>query len=389
MTADGSIFTQNWRQYVSLGYSPIPRWTDPSVAPFPKGWSDYCERTADTALFAQWSRVKAANITLCTGYNGLIAIDLDADRQDCFEALSDLLPAARHARRGSKGYALLLRHESGQPVRIEHPVVWGGETWSSRFPLLEFKALGHNITVPPSYHAKTRKQYVWLYLSGVFDPQSFDAARHPGERAGFTVPPAVKHLAVIGGAKIEEIKRVFSKRFSPKPPERPGRTIKGRGSSPNGGSKRLARYAGRAYQGACCDLSQIRSGRNTALNEIAYRLCWTAPHVGGQEAFIDGLIAAARINGLLKEDGLHSVLATAYSGYRAGLHAGVQPPVLLDRPWNNVPAETDLGKPSVEKQGKPPAERDFGKPSAEMDFGKPSIEADAGQLPVERAGSRR
>jgi hypothetical protein len=144
---------------IAKGYSPVPRIIkDGHGRPAVKGWSDYSDRQPTEAEIAQWSRIEGADISLACGYGGLLAIDVDDDRPEILAAVRKALPHCDVARRGSKGFALLVRHADGpQPTRN---ILRADEARSD--PLIEIMGVGRVIAIPPSIHHRTGKPYIWI-----------------------------------------------------------------------------------------------------------------------------------------------------------------------------------------------------------------------------------
>jgi hypothetical protein len=105
------------------------------------------------------------------------------------------------------------------------------------------------------------------------------------------------------------------------------KSISERAIAARDGNQRRSRHAnGNAYGAVALNreisaLANVRAGgRNHALNMVTFRLFQLV--AGGEldrDQVLDRLVSACRANGLIKDDGLPSVMATMRSGARAGL----------------------------------------------------------------------
>ena len=68
--------------YWSRGFSPIPILAG-TKAPgvngrLLEGWARYCAEAADKGQLAAWAEDKRAGLAVCTGFDGLVAVDVDS-----------------------------------------------------------------------------------------------------------------------------------------------------------------------------------------------------------------------------------------------------------------------------------------------------------------------
>src|SRR5271166_2049979 len=181
-----SIFAAEAPALRESGYSPLPR-NPKENRPAIKAWSDRCEKQPGEKEIAAWSRI--ADISLACGYGGLLAIDVDDDRPEILVAVGKALPHCTVARRGSKGFVLLVRHADGP----RHTVNIYRADEARRDPLVEIMGLGRSIAIPASIHAKTGKAYQWT------DPVT--GKPRPAEWQ----IPALADLPVVTGADTERL----------------------------------------------------------------------------------------------------------------------------------------------------------------------------------------
>jgi hypothetical protein len=324
------MFAVHASSFIDLGYSPLPR-NPRGNHPAVKGWPEYCERTATREEIIAWARIPLADVCLACGFNGLVAVDLDDDRPGIAAAIRKSFPHWTVARRGSKGYAWLLRYEGDAPPKSFNIYRNDDKTC----PLIEIKSKGSPITVPPSDHAKTRRPYVWW---------------HFGAGRGYTGnPPPLKDLPVVTDADLEELRRVVSP-WAAAPREERKFEARKRGASQEeaeANRHRYGPYAAKALQDEAANVATLQKGsRNRGLFDAVCRIGWAVHHDIITEAELaDAFMDACKQNGLLVDDGRHGVLATISSGLRPAQKDPL--PELKDRPFdkgpNVAPAANDGG----------------------------------------------
>lgn len=308
-----SLYAQHARSFIALGFSPIPRvHRDGQARPGIKAWSTYCLRKPSKNEVLQWKDIPGADLALCCGYDGFMAIDVDTNDSAICEAVFKALPGCRIGRFGSKGFALLVRFAEGPRKGF---TIFCGEGENKR-PLVEIMGTGRNITIPPSIHTKGHA-YVWL------DPQT-------GQQ--FDARPALDELPVVTEEDLERLKAALAPWASPE------RTAKPRAVHLNGSNitslehKRYKAFAEEALRQMARELSLLSGGRNAALNSYAYKIAWALEEpfaVLNESTIVGCLIKGCRENGLVADDGLSSVEATIDSGLRDGRFLG--PPELAER----------------------------------------------------------
>jgi putative DNA primase/helicase len=305
-----SVFSASYRFYLNLGYSPIARFAgENGRSTWPSEWSNYCERPADAATLRRWANVPNANIALACGFAGLVAIDADTDNKKALAACLEALPHCRIGRFGSKGFALLCRHDAG-PERFSH--IYTGEGKDKR-PFIEIKGLGQNITIPPSIHAKTGQIYFW------FNPESGEA---------FDERPAMADLPVITGDHLAALREAMTPWASkPRPILQPDPSFDPRTI----GDDRYSKWFAAGLDSETQALAGLSTGRPTALFRAVCKL-GAGVHQGYLAAshFENAFVQACITNGLLKREGKHAIVSSIRSGLRASL--GDALPALTDRP---------------------------------------------------------
>ncbi len=76
------VFASLALSYLARGFSPIPILAG-TKAPgvngrLLDGWAQYCKEAADKGQLAAWAQDKTAGLAVCTGFNGLVAVDVDS-----------------------------------------------------------------------------------------------------------------------------------------------------------------------------------------------------------------------------------------------------------------------------------------------------------------------
>jgi hypothetical protein len=100
-----------------------------------------------------WERYPDAGVCVATGYNGLVAIDIDTDDSQLMAAILSALPLSHVAKRGAKGRTLFYRHD--------------GTLESSCFDVggarvVDVLGHGRQTILPPTIHPATTQPYHWL-----------------------------------------------------------------------------------------------------------------------------------------------------------------------------------------------------------------------------------
>ena len=287
-----SVFKENFRSFISLGYSPLARFE----SSWPKAWSDYCLAVAPDETLRRWKRAPNAMIALACGFRGLVALDYDSDDPVIKAEILKALPQCRVARFGSKGFALLARYVGEKECRFTN--IYTGEGAQKR-ALVEIKGTGQNITVPPSIHAKTGATYYWM------NPETGECTE---------ARPAFDELPAIDDANIERLRAALARWASPPRPAAPRRP----GFDPAKIAKsRYEAWFRAGLTNAQSELSGLREGRPTALFKSVCALGAGVHHQFIQQReFESAYLAACDANGLSSREGHHAILATIYSGLR-------------------------------------------------------------------------
>lgn len=141
----------------SLGYSTIPL-PPGSKGPKLPNWVRFCYALPSSEDRRRFSRLTAAGIGICTGFPvgddlQLIAIDIDVDG-DAFDRISSALPFSPMVKVGAKGATLFFLAD--RRIRSRAYSDANGNR------LLDLKAKGGQVAVPPTVHPDIGRPYVWL-----------------------------------------------------------------------------------------------------------------------------------------------------------------------------------------------------------------------------------
>jgi len=291
-----SVFRRSFNSYLKLGYSPLARFENS----WPKAWSNYCQAPATIETLKRWAAAPNAMIALACGYQNLVAIDADTDDRPILNTALEALPECRVARFGSKGFALLTRYVGDGECRFTH--IYQGEGKDKR-RLIEIKGMGQNITVPPSIHSKTGKEYYWM------NPETGDVVDVPFGKCPF----ALDDLPTIDDDDIERLHEAIKPWSSPPPQQKPRSDF-----DPNKIPRtRYEAWYRAGLTNAQSALSGAHEGRPTMLFRSVCALGAAVHHgiipkIEFEAAFLD----ACDVNGLSSRDGRHAIIASIDSGLR-------------------------------------------------------------------------
>ena len=309
--AHSSPYADNYAAYIEAGYSPIPELPS-SKKPAISRWSDFCEGPPTKEEAEAWvRRWPHAGIALACGWGGLLPLDYDTDNREIIRAVSGVLPRAAVGKMGRKGFTSFYRYLHGTPPTFS----FRGKDGK---PILELLGHGRKTTIPPSIHPDTRKPYEWVDGKELLNVHFEDLLELPSdivERLEVALKPWCADKP-----SWDETERSFE--------ARPGCELS------DAERKRHEGHASRSVTGRAADLASMSkdSGRNNALLTAGcYLGKFVAYGLVSKDEVEAALIAACEKNGLLKEDGKRSVLATIRGGLRRA--QGDPLPMLAERPY--------------------------------------------------------
>jgi len=239
----------------------------------------------------------AYGVGVALGYEGLVAVDIDTEDPSVREAVRSVIPASPVAKFGARGRTDFYIERTGS-IRPRKFRARGGDM------LVEVLATGNQTVIPPSMHPTTGKPYEWLGDATLFDmPVDELPMVSPGiceQLATALFPwtrilslPALPAIAARAARELSDRDRVCQCRY--------GHAILDRDAA------LLARMG-------------PNTGRNVAVFRLVCRLGRWAHHgFLATDAMTDTILSACEQNGLLREDGRRSVLATIASGLRKSI----------------------------------------------------------------------
>lgn len=306
-----------------------------SIGKHPRTRDGFKSASKDRATIeGWWGDWPEANIGVATGeYCGAVVVDVDgADgekRLAELEAEHGPLPECPVSTTGRGRH--LWFHDPGRD-RIRNS--------SGKLPVIDVRATGGYVVVPPSMH-KSGVRYVWgtgksvrelepptmpEWLLGLF------ASRKPSPSHGDPLLDALQRRITSDGEVLDA------------PPV----------STTDLSTVRRRRWLENAIAAEASELARMapNSGRNNALNEAAFKLGGYLPHgLVDKGSMVDALMVASTRNGLVGEDGHDSILAMV----RRVLDDGASKP-------RAIPAFND--GPSHARRAPAPPERDARAPRA-------------------------
>ena len=160
------VFSRWALSYWARGFSPIPILAG-TKAPgaggrLLEGWTQYCADAADKGQLAAWAQDKTCGLAVCTGYNGLIAVDVDSLKANA-AVKSVLAGMGAPVKIGQRGCTAFFRDPSGEIRSSDFratPVI-GPDGKRHQETLVQILAAGRETVLPPTVHPDTRKPYYW------------------------------------------------------------------------------------------------------------------------------------------------------------------------------------------------------------------------------------
>jgi hypothetical protein len=283
-------FAETALPLLAAGYSPLPILLG-TKRPALAGWQRLCEAPPSLNQIERFARSPITyGVGLALGFNGLIAIDIDAENPAIVTAIREVLPSSVVAKRGRKGQTDFYRDPTG--------TIRARKFSASTGMLVEILARGNQTIVPPTRHAETGQPYRWL---GERTLLNTPVAELP------TIPVEIAHQL---NAALAPWLRNAPHRASAHLPLRP---------SALGQQERECqrRYAEVIIAEDLKSLAGMapNSGRNHAAFRLVCRVGrWTHHAIIPRDKLISDVLDACEHNGLVRDDGRRAVLATIASG---------------------------------------------------------------------------
>jgi len=160
------VFADSALSYWRRGFSPIPILAGgkaPGVdGHLLVGWQRYCVDAADNSQLAAWAQDKACGIGVCTGFNGLVGIDVDSVKANA--AVNSVFGRmGAPVKIGQRGCTAFFRDPSGTIRSSDFraaPVI-GPDGKRIQEMLVQILSVGRQTVLPPTLHPDTGKPYFW------------------------------------------------------------------------------------------------------------------------------------------------------------------------------------------------------------------------------------
>jgi hypothetical protein len=152
--------------YLARGFSPVPilaRGKTPGVnGHFLPQWQQYCTEAANQDQLVSWAQDEACGLGLCTGYGGLIGVDVDCPKANA--AVKAVLGGmGAPVKMGRRGCTALFRDASGEIRSSDFraaPVI-GPDGRRKQETLVQILSAGRQTVLPPTLHPDTGRPYSW------------------------------------------------------------------------------------------------------------------------------------------------------------------------------------------------------------------------------------
>lgn len=300
------VFASLALSYWTRGFSPIPILAG-TKAPgvngrLLDGWAQYCTEAADKGQITVWAQDKTAGLAVCTGFNGLVAVDVDSAK--AVAAVRTVFGGlGAPVKIGRRGCTALFRDPIGEVRSSDFraaPVI-GPDGKRRQETLVQILAAGRETVLPPTVHPDTLRPYLWRR-------GSLEACR-----LGDLPVITVGHIEALD----EELRPFMSQvvRFMPAAPaQAPLRSL-------NGFERKryeaMARGLLKWVEGTLAN--RAPGGRSRAARGIAQTF-WPFIREGliGDAEVRAALVDASQRNGLAKTNGIRDVLRDIRRGFEAG-----------------------------------------------------------------------
>src|ERR1700682_2174566 len=161
-------------RYIDMGYSALPikpgskvpgemlfgTWKDGM-----SGWTRFCDRIPTDYEIPFWEGYRDSGVCAATGFNGLVAVDIDTDDSELVAAIMKVLPVPSVIKRGAKGKTFFYRGNVLKSDSLTGEL--SGCIASCGFDVNGERGLallphGNQSVLPPTVHPTTGKPYQWL-----------------------------------------------------------------------------------------------------------------------------------------------------------------------------------------------------------------------------------
>jgi len=279
-------FASHALKLLENGYSPMPVAAGEKQC-MKSGWDAY--RSTPMTVEAINQEAQNQGVSVASGYNRLVIVDIDTDDQEITAAILSVLPAYVVAKAGRRGMTLFYRAPAGFDMeRGKNYLAPDGST------IVQFLINGQT-AIPPTIHPGTGNPYAWLTPETLL---TIKVEVHP--ELPLDVYPSLD----------EALKKWLP---VPRPAAPPSHVDPSKVSD-----YRLRAYAIGALQSEANSLAMAtKGGRNPALFNVACTVGnWVHHKVLGEREVYDACHAACTVNGLIKDDGPHQFRESLKSGLK-------------------------------------------------------------------------
>lgn len=304
------------------GFSPLPIMRG-TKRPTLSAWSDKCAEPMNDLEVQAYSHA-AGGIAVACSYNRLIMPDIDTNNSGIQELIAGVLPKTPVRKRGKKGISLCFRFEDDE-VPSFSLIGKDGER------LIDILGDGRLSVIPPTIHPETGAPYGWD------DPTA----------TLYNTP--VSSLPVLKRAHLAAMERMLQPHL-PEPP--PWSAEKGQRHVADLSELELRRHRGFAIAGIPKRADEIAKAPSGTRNEsVFHAACVFGKYVHhgliNENELVNPIIDSCHSNGLIRDDGMRSVLATIKSGLRYARNDLL--PELPDRPREPLTQIREAPPPWVKK----------------------------------------
>jgi hypothetical protein len=285
METDMTAFADRALDLLRNGFSPLP--LRRNRLPLHPGWQALrtTPMTPDAIAKERWY-----GLGVMTGYNDLVAIDVDVDDRDIVAAVARSIPKSNCAKFGSKGFTVMYRATS--EIRNRKFKAAGNPK-----PIVEVLSLGNMTVLPPSWHPGAGREYQWCT---------------PGTLFNLTSP----ELVGLDPEHIEELAKALEP-WCPRKVYTPIKAVERELVN----DRRMEAYARSRIANEATRLSSFMDGRHTALFAAACALGRYCHHgIVAESEVYNALRRACDANGLVGKRGPREIDACIARGleYSAG-----------------------------------------------------------------------
>jgi hypothetical protein len=301
------VFSENAPAILENGCSPLPITPGHKYPVGMNGWSRLC---AEPLTLQQIDIYRDYGIGVACGYNALIAIDIDTDDPEIIRIIQGVLPEAVVKKRGRRGFTLFYQYEGD-----EVPSFSFFDKSKKRF--VDILGLGRQTVIPPTIHPETGEPYAWLSSRTLFNT-------------------SVDDLSKLTEAHLDALEEALTPYLLERPSWSADEGTKE--ALPAGhvfGDLERRRYERNAETALEARVKEVSEAPKGSRNDTLFRaFCYLGKFIHHElldyDLVINRMVGACKANGLSRDDGGPSCLATVRSALRLSRNDPL--PSLVDRP---------------------------------------------------------